>query len=440
MKLRLGIIVISPIIAWGALGALAQQVPSRPAPMPAVRAPAAANAAQEKPISLDELVRDALENNPEIQSESKRVAAMRARVSPAKSLPDPQVSVGWVGKIVPLTVVSSFPPSYRGIAAMEKFPYPGKLKLRGQIADREADAIVADYEAARRRVVSQVKTAYYNYFFAEQAVDITNKNKDLMEKLTKIAQARYQVGKGIQQDVLKAQVELSRLLQQLTILNLQEKTAQVRLNTLLNRDPETPLPPPAPFQQAALTDTLPQLYQLALQNDTGLQQADRLIERDQDQIALARLDYLPDFTVGYMYQQRPDMPDTHGVTVGINIPIFYKTKQREQVQGATDSLLAEQKTRENRKTNLFFHVKEQYLAAKSSAELVRLYSDAVVPQSSLALESAMSAYEVGKVDFLTVLDNFVTVLNYQVGYYRELTNYQAALARLEPLVGVELTK
>jgi cobalt-zinc-cadmium efflux system outer membrane protein len=440
MRLFIAMMAIGSMALGGAIRARAQQPPALPATTSDRTSSTRTGAAQGETISLDELVREALDKNPEIQSYSRRVTAMRARVPQAKTLPDPEVSVGWMGRIKPFSVMDGDPSSYRGITAMEMFPYPGKLKLRGKIADREAEATQWEYEAARRRVVSKVKTAYYDYSYAHEAIDITQKNKDLMEKLYKIAEARYQVGKGIQPDVLKAQVELSRLLQQLTILNQREKTAKVRLNTLLNRDPETPLPPPASFQQADLTETLEQLYHLAQQNDTGLQQDQRLIERDHDQIALAKRNYLPDFTVGYMYQQRPDMPDMHGVTVGINIPIFYKSKQREEVRGATESLIGEQKNQENRKTNLFFEVKEQYLAAKSSEELARLYSTAVVPQSSLALESSMSAYEVGKVDFLTILDNFVTVLDYQVGYYRELANYQIALARLEPLVGVELTK
>ena len=134
------------------------------------------------------------------------------------------------------------------------------------------------------------------------------------------------------------------------------------------------------------------------------------------------------------------MPDMHGFTVTANIPVFYKTKQREAVREAAEQLASSRLSKENRQTELFFTVKEQYLLAKSSSELMKLYSQAVVPQSSLALESSMASYQVGTVDFLTILINFTTVLDYEVNYYRELANYQVALARLEPLVGVELTK
>ena len=259
-------------------------------------------------------------------------------------------------------------------------------------------------------------------------------------KLSQISEARYRVGKGIQQDVLKSQVEISRIEQRLTVLEQQYKTAQVRLNTLLNREPEAPLPPPTGLNNPKLDYSLDQLYQLAKEKDTGLQREQRMIERNQLAINLAQRDYYPDFSVAYMYQQRPLMPDMKGVTVTANIPIFYRTKQREAVLEATENKVSSERSKDNRQTELFFAVKEQFLLAKSSERLFQLYSQGVVPQSSLALESSMSSYQVGNVDFLSILSNFTTVLDYEVEYYRELANYNMALARLEPLVGVELTQ
>ena len=165
-----------------------------------------------------------------------------------------------------------------------------------------------------------------------------------------------------------------------------------------------------------------------------------MIERDQYAVNLAHKDYLPDFGVSYMYQQRPDLPDMHGFTFTANIPIYYRTKQREGVREAAAQLASSQRSKENQQTELYFAVKQQYLLAKSSEQLLKLYSKAIVPQSSLALESSMASYQVGTVDFLTLLTNFTVVLDYEVSYYRELANYQMALANLEPLVGVELTK
>jgi cobalt-zinc-cadmium efflux system outer membrane protein len=423
---------------WPAAGSGQQASVSMTVQLSSTEAPT--QTAQQSAVGLEDLLREALQKNPGLHSALRQVEALRHRVPQAKTLPDPTVSVGWAGDIAPFKVQKLDPSSYRGVSASQALPYPGKLKLRGEIADREAEAAWWDYEALRRRLVVDVKSAYYDYFASSKAVEITRKNKDLLQKLSSIAEARYRVGKGVQQDVLRSQVEISLLQQRLTVFEQEQRTAQARLNTLLYRDPEAPLPPPASFEPAKIGHSLDELYTLAREQDTGLQREQRMVERNQYAVNLAQKDYRPDFNVGYMYQQRPAMPDMHGFTVTANIPIFYRTKQREAVREQTEQLASSQRSKENRQTELSFAVRQQYLLAKSSEQLLKLYSQAVVPQSSLALESSMASYQVGTVDFLTILTNFTVVLDYEVSYYRELANYQMALANLEPLVGVELTK
>ena len=188
-----------------------------------------------------------------------------------------------------------------------------------------------------------------------------------------------------------------------------------------------------------MNEELDALYALAAKNDGSLQREQQMVEKNQLATQLAHKDYLPDFGVAYMYQQRPMLPDMNGMTFTVNVPVFYKTKQREEVRQATEEVISAERSRDNRKNELQFELKQNYLSAQASKQLLDLYSKAVVPQSSLALESSMSAYQVGSVDFLTVLANFSTILSYEVDYYRELANYQTALARMESLAGVELT-
>lgn len=433
---------ILALLAFGCLWTAAGEGQQAPVSV-TVQTPAARTSLEttdQPSVNLDVLVGEALQKNPGVQSALRQVEALRHRVPQAKTLPDPQVSVGWAGNITPFSVQKGDPSSNRAITASQSIPYPGKLKLQGEIADREAEAAWWDYEAARRKLVADVKSAYYDYFAASRAVEITQKNKDLLQKLSSIAEARYRVGKGVQQDVLRSQVEISLLQQRLTVFEQQERTAQSRLNTLLFRDPEAPLSSPASFEPAKIGHSLDELYTLAREQDTGLQREQRMIERNQYAVNLAQKDYLPDFSVAYMYQQRPDLPDMHGFTVTANIPIYYRSKQREAVKEQTEQLASSQRSKENRQTELFFAVKQQYLLAKSSEQLLKLYSQVIVPQSSLALESSMASYQVGTVDFLTILTNFTVVLDYEVSYYRELANYQMALTNLEPLVGLELTK
>ena len=391
-------------------------------------------------LKLDEAVGIALAKNPAVASAAHMVAAERAKVPQASALPDPAVGVGWMGNPRPFSVQTGDPSSYRSVSAMQTLPFPGKRSLRGQIAGKEADASQWDLEAVRRRVVAEVKAAYYDYWYYDKAIRTTQQNRDLLTKLSQISEARYRVGKGMQADVLRSQVEISMLLQKLTLLEQQRATAQARLNTLLSRDPDAPLPPAADVTDPSpLNYSLEDLYKLARENDPEYQRMQKMIERSQLAVNLAHKDYLPDLNVGYMYEQRPTMPDMHGFTFTVNIPVFYKAKQREEVRQAEEEKLSASGARDNRQNELYFDLKQNYLAAKASDNLLKLFSQGVVPQSSLALESSMSAYQVGNVDFLTVLGNFTTVLNYETDYYRELANYQISLARMEALTGVELT-
>jgi outer membrane protein, heavy metal efflux system len=391
-------------------------------------------------LTLDDVVRTALAKNPAVQSAAHGVSAQRAKVPQASALPDPTFGIGWMGNPRPFSVQTGDPSSYRSLSAMQTVPFPGKRSLRGQMAGKEVDASEWDSEAVRRGVVANVKAAFYDYWYYDKALHTTEQNRDLLTKLSQIAEARYRVGKGMQADVLRSQVEISMLLQKLTTLEQQRATAQARLNTFLARDPEAQLPPAADVANASpLNYALEDLYKAARENDPEYQRMQKMVERNQLAINLAHKDFLPDLSVGYMYEQRPAMPDMHGLTFTVNIPVFYRSKQREEVRQAKEEELSALSARDNRQNELYFDLKQNYLAAKASDNLLKLYSQAVVPQSSLALESSMSAYQVGNVDFLTVIGNFTTVLNYETDYYRELANYQTSLARMEALTGADLT-
>lgn len=405
-----------------------------------LKGPAADQSSAQQVLSLDDVVREALEKSPEAQSALHTVNGLRRRVPQVKTLPDPVVGVGWAGNITPFSIMSGDASSYRGVTVSEQFPYPGKLKLQGAIASKEADAAQTDYEAVRRRVTAEVKAAFYDYFYFDKAIQTTTRNKELLEKLSKIAEAQYRVGKAMQQDVLRSQVEVSLLIEKLTLLEQQKATAQARINAYLLRAPESPLPPAAEIQPAKIRYSLDELYGLAADNDTAVLRNRRMIDRGRLGVALAEKQYRPDFGVSYMYQQRTAQPDMNGVTFSVNIPVFYRSKQRQGVAEAAEDLISAEKMRDNRLNEVRFELKQQYLAAQASERLVSLYSKGIVPQSSLALESSMASYQVGKVDFLSLLANFTTLLNYETDYYRQLADSQTAIARMESLTGTAISE
>lgn len=393
-----------------------------------------------QPAKLADLVAEAERNHPAVQAAARLVDARRARIPQARALPDPQLSINYMGDFAPFKTQARDPSSYRQFGVMQEIPYPGKRDLRGKIAEKDVEAEKWNVEAARRRVRAGVEIAYYELAAVDKALDITQKNKDLLEKLARIAEERYKVGKGLQQDVLRAQIEVSRVLQRLTILRQRRRTLEAQLNSLLVRPPDSPIGPLAPLDKTVFAYSLEELLQKAVDNFPEIRRQEQLIEQNQLAVNLAQKNYYPDFSVGWDYQNRPDFPEMFGLRFTVNLPVFYKSKQRQAVGEASASLAAARHEREAVRTALFFQVKEQYLMAKASEELLTLYSKAIVPQSTLALESGLAAYQVGTLDFLSLSSSFTNVLEYEINYYEELANYQKALARLEEITGIELTK
>ncbi|MBZ5701606.1 MAG: TolC family protein [Acidobacteriia bacterium] len=432
----------------GGLRAASQAAPAHPreggktAPLEARQegSAAAATPAATESIQLADLVSEAERVHPAIKAEEQMIEAKRARVPQVKSLPDPTVSAGWMGNIRPFSVQHMDPSSYRGISAMQEFPYPGKLRLRGEIAAKDAEAESWNLEATRRQIRAEVKSAYYELWAVDQALAITQKNKDLLDKLARVAEEKYKVGKGLQQDVIRAQLEVSRILRTFTLLNQRRRTLTAKLNTLLLRSPETPMGQLAAVEKSALTYSLDELIEKGVANSPEIRRQEQLVEQEQYAVNLAQKAYYPDFRAGYDYQQRPDMPDMHGFNVGINVPIFYKKKQREGVREARYALESSKQSRESIRTALLFQVKEQYLQAKASDELLTLYTRGLVPQSALALESSLAAYQTGSLDFESLINNFTSVLEYEVNYYEELASYEKALVNLEQITGLDLAK
>jgi outer membrane protein TolC len=184
-----------------------------------------------------------------------------------------------------------------------------------------------------------------------------------------------------------------------------------------------------------MTSSLDQLYALAAENDADAQGDQKLIERGQLSVALAEKQLRPDLGVSYMFQQRADQPAMNGLTFSVNLPVFSKSKQRQAISEASENLISAAKTRDGRLNQVRLAVRQQYLAAKAAEKLMSLYTKGVIPQSSLALESSMASYQTGKIAIQPVIEDITTLLDYETNYYRQLADYQIALARMESLTG-----
>jgi outer membrane protein TolC len=224
------------------------------------------------------------------------------------------------------------------------------------------------------------------------------------------------------------------LLQREVTLQQQRETAAAKLNTLMGRAPEAPLPNPAAISKEALP-AIAALSPVAEANDPMLKKEQSMIARNQVAITMARKDYTPDLSVGYMYQQRSGMSDMYGMQFTINVPVFYRSKQRQAVEQAKLDLASSEQSRDARKLELAYELKQMHAMAVNADKMLDLYDKAILPQAELALQSAQSWYSVGTSDFLTVVTNFTTIHGYQLDYYRQLADYETALARIEALTG-----
>jgi cobalt-zinc-cadmium efflux system outer membrane protein len=388
---------------------------------------------------LDNLVRELLDRNPAVEAARRAVDAKRAMVTSARTLPDPSATFETMGNLLPPTLQTGDPSSARVLTFTQEIPFPGKLNLQGQIASTEADAEMWRYEEVRRDAVAELKMAYYDLFLARKLTEVAEKSKGLLEQFAEISQARYKVGQGAQQDVLKAQVEVSRLLDRLAVLHREEETAQARINTLLYRAPDTPIGPLPDVFRPKFAWTLDQLYQKALANNPQVRMNQKEIDRSELSVSLAKKSFYPDFEVGFSWFNRRDMPEMYGVMFKAKIPLYYWRKQRPELESATASLIGQRRQYDNTLSTLYFRLKDPFLKTRTDSTLLELYGDAIVPQATLALESSLSSYRVGAVDFLTLLSNQNTVLEYEMKYYEALVDSCKALASLEAIAGEELT-
>ena len=385
-------------------------------------------------LTVGDVVRTVADNNPALSSAMHSVEAQRRAVVLAGALPDPTATLSYMGSAAPFKTMYNDPSSYRGLSAMQMIPLGGKRELRREMAQTEVSATDTDRLSVARRLTADAKAAFYDYYYFSKALDITNRNKARLEQLAEISEARYKVGKAMQSDVLRAQVEISMLLQRAVTLEQQRQTAVARLNTLMGRPQDSALPPPAELQKETLPE-IAALEPIAQSNDPMLLKEKSMVERGKIAIKMAKKEYIPDLNVGYMYQQRSGMPDMYGMQFSLNIPIFYRSKQREGVEQAKMQLASAEKGEEARKLELEYELKQMHAMAVNADKMLDLYDKAIIPQAELALQSAQSSYGVGNVDFLSVVTNFTTINGYQIDFYRQLADYETALARIEALTG-----
>ncbi len=404
------------------------------APMAWAQQASTAATAAAAELRLDDVVREVLSANPSLGRAATLIDAQRAHVGQAGVLPDPSFTLSWMGNAVPFQVQDNDPSSYRGFSFMQMVPLGHKLRLQRDVARKDVAVEEVSRTAAERDLVTAAKAAFFDYRYYGLALEITARNRQSLEQLAEIAEARYRVGKAMQQDVLQARLQISMLLQRSAALEQQRLTSAARLNTLMGRPADSPLAAAAAEDGLTPLPALETLAPLVEANDPMLARETSMEKRESASLALSRKDSTPDLTVGYMVQQRTGNPTMQGAQFTVNLPL-HRDRLRQEVAEGELRVRAAQQGEQARRLEASYELRQAYAAAQTARQMSDLYDKAILPQAELARESAQSSYSVGNVDFLTVITNYTAIYSYELDDRRQRADYEIAVARIEGLTG-----
>lgn len=401
---------------------------------------ATAIAPAEAPLDLGALVREATDRHPEVLAAQKRFEALSQRPRAASALPDPMVGIGWnsSGNPLPGAGLGREPVANIGVMVTQEFPYPGKRGLRAQMATKEAQAERAAYESARLAVASRVKQAYYRLQHTQAMLEVIARNRAVLDRMRLAAEVRYSAGKGMQQEILRTQTQLSILEVQRIQFETMQQTAEAQLNAALGRPPGSPL---GRAPEAEVHETLPAFDNIlahARENAPMLLRDQRMIERAEAGLQMARKEWYPDFALTAGYYNMGAMPSMYMFRADVSIPIW-GTKQRAGITEQANTVAQQRRTYQATEHSLAARLREDYAMAESALKLMSLYAKTVIPQANLTTESALASYQSGVSDFLPVLQNFMTSVEYEMNYHQQMEQFHMALSRMEEMSGMQLT-
>jgi cobalt-zinc-cadmium efflux system outer membrane protein len=391
------------------------------------------------PTPLPQLLAEAQANNPQISAADHEARAARQMVPQATTLPDPKFTYQQlsVGSPKPFAGYTNSDFAYIGIGASQELPYPGKLRLRGQVANRDADTKQAEIGVIGASIADAVKADYLQLAYLQQTLGILRQNEAVLDQLIQDATAHYQVGQGLQQDVLEAQVNRTKIVREITMHHQQMWQLQAHLKSLLNRDQGSPDIVTEDLTETHLKSSSGDLLALVRQSNPQIQVDRSAIQKQDAQMASAKREGKPDFELGYMYQNTDrKYRDYYMLTFDVRFP--RKKRVNAEVAEAQEKVIASQMTLDAHLQQQLAQVQQLYVQASSDEEQLKEYREGLVPQSDAAYRATLSAYASNKDQFTRVLSYFTDLLNLKIDYAQTLLDHETALAHLESLTGASL--
>jgi cobalt-zinc-cadmium efflux system outer membrane protein len=400
------------------------------------------HARSETVTALQDLLTEAGQNNPQIKAAQQSWQAAKQVPSQVSTLPDPQINVQQVnvGSPRPFAGYTNSDFSYIGFGISQDFPYPGKLRLRGEMAKRDADVTEQQYESVRRSILSGVKSAYFQLAFLSKTLGILQSDGQLLQQVEKAADARYRSGLGNQQDLLQAQLEQTKLLREITMHHLDVAKAQAQIKQLLNRSQSSPDIETSDLPETPLPYTFDELLSATKAQNPQISGAQQMVQKQKLQVDLAHKDFYPDFNLQYEWQ-RTDPTQFRAyymLSVGIRVPIYRSRKQRPELAEAEADLNRARDEEESQTQQIAFQVRTEFDTTEKTSELLKIYRDGLLPQTRVEFQSGLAAYQNNKQDFQPLLTSFLDVLKLDEEYWQSVADRETALAHLEELTGLSL--
>jgi len=387
--------------------------------------------AQEDAVRLGDLLQQALERNPNIKSVGFEADAMSFRIPREKSLPDPMIGFNLKNMGFPEFTLGQEVMSGVGLSFSQPIPFPGKLRLRGEIAGKAFERTKEVRNSVVLGVLKDVKIAYFELYDLHKSIAILREQKALLQRALELTETKYSVGSGVQSDVLKARVEISRMDEMITPMAEMIKSLQARINLLLDLPADKPLGMPQDQGIESLPVSLEELKKAAEENSPVLKEASLMVEEGAKMVDLSKRERSPNFVLGGGWEFKGRLPSMYEVMVGFEIPLYRKTKQSKMLEESLARLESSKSGLLSMKNEVIFMVTDDFLKARSAESLIKLYREKIIPQASLTVESSLASYQVDKTDFLALLADINTYFSYQIALYKELTGLWSSIARLE---------
>ncbi len=396
----------------------------------------------QKQLILDSLISEGLRANPDLKAAHFRFKAEKLKAKASGTLPDPTLGLSFSNLPIDSYRLDETPMSGVSLGITQMLPFPAKLGAKSEIGNLTATSAQFSYVEFANRLVKKIKSAFYELSYWNKTIGIIKENIMLMQGLEQVAEARYTAGEGLASDVLRAQTSVSQLQNRLISAEKMFKSSEDLLLNLLNRPANASIGTPPDLPDELIELNLDSLLSEAIKKNPALENSSVQVRLSEKKKSLAKWNFWPDFSFGIDYRIRESSPmdavkgtDFLSFRVGLSLPLWFFAKQSKHMGSADENLRAAREMKDGMQRMVEYQVVERYQEAEKAREQFTLYRDAILPQARSTLESSMIAYQVGKVDFLTLITSQLSVFNYEIEKLLSLNSFHQALADLEELTG-----